>query len=49
MADTSDRGLASADEKTRHKVASMGGKASPGNFKNDPARARKAGRKGGRA
>ena len=46
MAD-SNRGLASADEATRKRVSSAGGKASGGNFKNDPAKASEAGRKGG--
>ena len=31
------------------KIASMGGKASPGNFKHDPDRAATAGRKGGQS
>ena len=30
-------------------IGAMGGKVSPGNFKNDPERAREAGRKGGLA
>lgn len=63
----SGRGLASADEKTRARVARAGGeavsrdrghmaeigrkggRASGGNFKNDPKRASRAGREGGRA
>lgn len=44
---TSKRGFASMDlEKQRH-IASKGGEASGGNFKNDPRRAAAAGRKGG--
>lgn len=31
------------------KIAAMGGRASSGNFKNDPNRAREAGRRGGRS
>ena len=46
---TSNRGFASMDEAKQRKIASKGGKASPGNFKNDPKRASKAGEKGGRA
>jgi uncharacterized protein len=44
---TSNRGFASMDEKTQREIASKGGQASGGNFKNDPARAAEAGRKGG--
>lgn len=49
MADTSRKGLASADTETRRQVASKGGQSSPGNFKNDPQRASEAGKKGGEA
>jgi general stress protein YciG len=45
----SNRGLASADDSTKKRVASEGGKASGGNFKNDPARASAAGKKGAAA
>lgn len=41
------RGFASMDEALQRKIASKGGSASGGNFKNDPARASKAGKKGG--
>lgn len=41
------RGFASMSADKVKKIASMGGKVSGGNFKNDPARARTAGRKGG--
>jgi uncharacterized protein len=44
---TSNRGFASMDEQKRREMASRGGQASGGNFKNDPARAAEAGRKGG--
>lgn len=45
----SNRGLASADESTKKRVASQGGKASGGNFKNNRARASEAGKKGAAA
>lgn len=32
-----------------HEIGRKGGSVSPGNFKNDPARASRAGRKGGRS
>lgn len=44
---TSNRGFASMDEQKQKEIASKGGKASGGNFKNDPQRASEAGRKGG--
>ncbi len=47
--DTSKRGFASMDEQKQREIASKGGKASGGNFKNDPGRAAEAGRKGGEA
>ena len=47
--DTSKRGLASADDETKQRVASAGGSASGGNFANDPQRASEAGSKGGEA
>jgi len=48
MADTpSKRGFAAMDEEAQRAIASKGGKASPGNFRNDPEKARRAGRKGG--
>jgi hypothetical protein len=37
------------DEKKQRDIASRGGQASGGNFKNDPERASAAGRKGGRS
>lgn len=49
MADTSNRGFASMDEDKQREIASKGGKASGGNFKNDPARASAAGKKGAAA
>ncbi len=50
MADnTSNRGFASMDEQKQREIASKGGQASGGNFKNDPKRAAEAGRKGGQA
>lgn len=46
---TSNRGFASMDEDKQQEIASKGGKASGGNFKNDPERASEAGKKGGKA
>lgn len=46
---TSNRGFASMDEKKQRDIASKGGQASGGNFKNDPERASTAGRKGGQS
>ncbi len=43
----SKRGFASMDADKRREIASKGGKASGGNFKNDPQRASEAGKKGG--
>lgn len=50
----SGRGFAGMDEEEQRKIASKGGKSqgkenNPGNFANDPERARAAGRKGGQA
>ena len=49
MADnnTSSRGFAGMDKTKQRKIASEGGSASGGNFKNDPQRASEAGKKGG--
>jgi general stress protein YciG len=44
---TSNRGFASMDPDKQKAIASKGGKASGGNFKNDPERASRAGKKGG--
>lgn len=44
---TSERGFAAMDRTKQRAVASKGGSASGGNFKNDPERAARAGRKGG--
>lgn len=44
---TSNRGFASMDPAKQKEIASKGGKASGGNFKNDPQRASEAGKKGG--
>ena len=44
---SSKRGFAAMDPQTQKKIASKGGKASGGNFKNDPERASQAGKKGG--
>jgi len=41
------RGFAAMDEEEQRLIARKGGQASGGNFKNDPERARLAGRKGG--
>jgi uncharacterized protein len=46
MAD-SNRGFASMDESKQKEIARKGGKASGGNFKNDPQKASQAGKKGG--
>jgi uncharacterized protein len=43
----SGRGFGSMDEDQQREIASEGGKASGGNFANDPERAAEAGRKGG--
>jgi general stress protein YciG len=43
----SRRGFAAMDREKQREIASKGGRASGGNFKNDPARASEAGRKGG--
>jgi general stress protein YciG len=45
----SNRGFASMDDKMQRDIASKGGQASGGNFKNDPERAAEAGRKGGQS
>lgn len=41
------RGFAAMSLEQRRKIASMGGKATPGNFKNDRKRASVLGKKGG--
>jgi general stress protein YciG len=46
---TSDRGFASMDEAKQREIASKGGKASGGNFKNDKQKASQAGKKGAAA
>jgi general stress protein YciG len=43
----SRRGFAAMDREKQREIASKGGRASGGNFKNDPVRASEAGRKGG--
>ena len=43
----SGRGFAGMDREKQREIASKGGSASGGNFKNDPERASVAGRKGG--
>jgi general stress protein YciG len=40
------RGFAAMDEQKQKEIASMGGKASSGNFKHSPERASEAGKKG---
>jgi general stress protein YciG len=47
--DTSKRGFASMDDDKQREIASKGGDASSGNFKNDPERAAEAGKKGGQS
>lgn len=44
---TSKRGFASMNPEKQRQIASKGGKASGGNFKNNPQRASEAGKKGG--
>lgn len=46
---TSNRGFASMDSEKQREIASKGGSASGGNFKNDPQRASAAGKKGAAA
>jgi general stress protein YciG len=46
---TSDRGFASMDAGKQREIASKGGKASGGNFKNDRKKASEAGKKGAAA
>lgn len=46
---TSDRGFASMDSDKQKEIASKGGRASGGNFKNDRQRASEAGKKGAEA
>ncbi len=46
---TSNRGFASMDEDKQREIASKGGQASGGNFRNDRERAAEAGRKGGQS
>jgi general stress protein YciG len=46
---TANRGFASMDRKKQREIASKGGHASGGNFKNDRERASAAGRKGGQS
>ena len=46
MGDTSNRGFASMDSGKQRAIASKGGSMSGGNFKNDRARASRAGKKG---
>lgn len=48
------RGFAAMDQEKQREIASKGGRSqgkqnNPGNFANDPERAREAGRKGGEA
>ena len=45
----SNRGFASMDPNKQREIASKGGRASGGNFANDPARASVAGREGAKA
>ena len=47
--DTSKRGFASMDDDKQREIASKGGEASSGNFKNDPERAAEAGKRGGQS
>jgi general stress protein YciG len=47
MTGNKSQGFASMSEEERKRIASLGGKKSGGNFKNNPARARAAGSKSG--
>lgn len=49
MVGTSRRGFAAMDKTKQREIASKGGSASGGNFKNNPQRASDAGKKGGKA
>ena len=49
MANTSTRGFASMNPSKQRAIASKGGKASGGNFKNDRQRASEAGKRGAAA
>lgn len=46
---TSNKGFGAMSKEKVSKIASMGGRMSGGNFKNNPEKAREAGRKGGKA
>lgn len=46
---SSERGFAAMGDDELREIASKGGSASGGNFKNDPERAAEAGREGGKA
>lgn len=46
---TSKRGFAAMDEEKQREIASMGGKASGGNFAKNRKKASEAGKKGGEA
>ena len=46
---TSKRGFAAMDEERQRQIASMGGKASGGNFAKNRKKASEAGKKGGEA
>jgi general stress protein YciG len=43
----SNKGLANADQATRHRVAKAGGEASGGQFKRGDARTKRAAKRGG--
>jgi len=45
----SNRGFAAMDENKQREIAAKGGRASGGNFANDPQRASEAGKKGAAA
>lgn len=49
MANTSNQGFAGMAKDKQRDAASKGGSASGGNFKNDPQRASRAGKKGAEA
>lgn len=49
MASKSNRGFASMDKDKQRAIASMGGRASGGNFANDRQKASEAGKKGAAA
>jgi general stress protein YciG len=48
MADTGNQGFAAMDPEEQREITRKGEQKSGGNFKNNPGKAREAGRKGGK-